>query len=1251
MIGPYRLLEKVGEGGMGEVWAAEQREPVRRRVALKIIKRGMDTKQVMARFEAERQALAMMNHPTVAKIFDAGETPRGRPYFVMEYVEGVPITEHCDRQRLTLKERLELFVQVCAGVQHAHQKAIIHRDLKPSNVLVTIQDGKPIPKIIDFGVAKATAQPLTERTIYTQLGVLIGTPEYMSPEQAEMTGQSVDTRTDVYSLGVIIYELLVGTLPFDPRELRLAGFDEIRRKIREEDPSRPSTKVTTLGDGLSASARNRRIEPGTLTRLLRGDLDWITMKALEKDRSRRYGSPSDLAGDIERYLNSQPVVARPPSAWYRARKFVSRHVVGVGLGTLLIALLLVGITATALFGMREARMRREALWQSYVANIAAANASFRLLDVEVARRHLSMCPQQLRGWEWFYLDSSIDTSVATLKGHTEYVRSVVYSPDGKRIVSASDDGTIRIWDAASFELVRTLEDSGSSVVDVAFSPNGKNLASAHSDGLARMWNPESGEVLTALVGHESSVTSVVFSPDGKRVASGSLDDTLRQWDAVSGVPLTPPIANDGMGILSSVAYSPDGNRIGSPSEENRFAYVWDAETGKLLHSLNHGGPTYDFSFSPDGKWIATCSADGSLRLWDALTGEQRMMLAGHEGVPMAAAFSPDSAKVVAGYDDNSVRLWDVTSGTLQNSFVGHGLWVGSVTFSPDGSRIASGSGDETVRLWDVDSAELPETLSGHESEVLAVAFSRDGTRIASGSGTGEVFLWDVVSGELLAKLAGHGGRVASIAFSTQGDRLASASYDGTIRVWDPISGELQATLTGHGHYVTSVSFSPDGAKLASGSVDKTVRLWDASSGEPLSMIDRLEHTAQSVAFSPDGKRIATCARDEKVSIWDAGSGELQAELTGHQGVVISVAFSPDGTRIASGGADKAVRLWDSRSGELLATLVGHGDWVDSVVFSPDGTRLVSGGDDNLVRVWDADSGDLLITLVENEDWVNCVAFSPDGTRIASGGVDETVRLWDSRPHPTRLSERQAGMVAWPAMEKLVGKLWKEHGDAAPVAAYLKKDASLSAQQRRVALDILLKRSSQFQAELMELLRPYFARLVTSEEVMAALEADDSLEADTRRKAVRMAKAIGDGALRLIEDSWRLLSSVGGDQAKCEIGLRGAEAAAAVQPTNARALAMLSIAQYRTGRFEHACTTADRSDELFRQEWTQGLPQAIAVKSMALLRLERTEEARAAYAELEESLKSKAKIRHVWSGQGEAVALSGEATRLFSGLDP
>jgi serine/threonine protein kinase len=531
-IGPYKLLQQIGEGGMGIVYMAEQEEPVRRKVALKIIKPGMDSRQVIARFEAERQALALMDHQNIAKVFDAGTIPgirnqesgvrdqraegrslmpdscfltpgSGRPFFVMELVHGVPITQFCDANQLTPRERLHLFVPVCQAIQHAHQKGIIHRDIKPSNVLVTLYDDKPVPKVIDFGVAKAIEQRLTEKTLFTQFGVLVGTIEYMSPEQAEMNAFGVDTRSDIYALGVLLYELLTGSTPLQRERLRTAALGELVRLIKEEEPQRPSVRLSS-SDTLPKIAAARRTEPAKLTKLLRGEIDWIVMKCLEKDRSRRYETASGLARDVERYLHDEPVEACPPSAIYRLRKTLRKYRIPVIIAAAFALLLVAGIVAStwqakrALDAEWEATSKRqEAEAAREDARTAEANAN---REAERARReaytakiplmrqawesHNMLQLQSLldetadfteRGFEWYYWQRLCHVEHLTLLGHRAGLQAVAFAPDGRRLVTGSRDRTARVWDAISGQELLCLQGHRNDVAAVAFAPNGQWL--------------------------------------------------------------------------------------------------------------------------------------------------------------------------------------------------------------------------------------------------------------------------------------------------------------------------------------------------------------------------------------------------------------------------------------------------------------------------------------------------------------------------------------------------------------------------------------------------------------------------------------------------------------------------------------------------------------------------------------------------------------------------------------------------------
>jgi WD40 repeat protein/serine/threonine protein kinase len=983
VAGRYTLLDILGEGGMGTVYRAKQTEPVKRQVALKLIKIGMDSRAVLARFDAERQALALMDHPNIARVYDGGTTEAGQPFFVMELVSGLPITEYCDRERLSVRARLELFVSVCQAVQHAHQKGIIHRDLKPGNVLVTEVDGRPMPKVIDFGVAKATEFKLTDQSL-ADSGAIVGTPAYMSPEQADPSSMDIDTRTDVYALGVILYELLAGSPPIDAKQFHRGAILEMLRMVREVDPPRPSTKVSTAA-ALPNIAASRAIEPEQLKRALHGDLDWIVMKAIEKDRSRRYETANGFAADVLRHLASEPVLAAPPSQAYRLRKFVRKHRGSVVAASLVVLALVGGIVGTSWGLIRAERSRAaeakrveerdEALdkadkarrtadaraedlkYQLGVSDFLLANAAYDNGngDVRLTAERLEKVPEEQRRWEWHYLKRLSRGGLFTLYGHTDSVMSVSFSRDGASIVTGSSDGTAKVWDSRT------------------------------------------GALTLDLRGHMGSVYCASFNPDGTRIVTGSWDDSAKVWDSRTGARLLDLRVHTS--AVHSASFSPDGKRVitsGGSKNMPGLAEVWDAQTGTLLFRLRgHAGDINQASFSPDGTRIVTGGDDKVVRLWDGLTGSLLLEMKGHNSSVSSAAFSPDGSRLITGSSGDTAKVWDARIGKLSVELKDANA-VRKATFSPDGTRIVTVSSDFTAKVWEARTGIGLHELRGHTSGVYDAAFSPDGMRIVTASEDKTAKVWDAQTPTPGVQLNGHTGSLTSISFSPDGMHVVTSSGDRTAKVWCVRTGSPLRNLKGHSNVVSSASFSPDGTRIVTASWDKTAKVWDVRTGAVIHELKADLYQVNAASFSPDGSRIVTAGGAGTAKIWDASTGALLLELKGHVGGVQSASFSPDGTRVVTGGWDDTAKVWDARTGVHLLDLKGHAGPVYTASFSPDGVEIVTASFDYTAKLWDARTGMAIIELRGHTHKLFSASFSPDGKRVVTGGIDTTAKVWDVR---------------------------------------------------------------------------------------------------------------------------------------------------------------------------------------------------------------------------------------------------------------
>jgi WD40 repeat protein/serine/threonine protein kinase len=1046
-VGPYKLLQKLGEGGMGTVFLAEQQEPVRRMIALKIIKQGMDSAQIVARFESERQALALMDHPNIARVLDAGTTDSGRPYFVMELIKGIPITKFCDQEHLTPRERLELFIPVCQAVQHAHQKGIIHRDLKPSNVLITLYDGKPIPKVIDFGVAKATSQKLTERTLFTEVGSMVGTLEYMAPEQAELNNLDIDTRADIYALGVMMYELLTGSPPFSAKELRSAAFTEMLRIIREVEPPRPSTKLSSSLD-LPAIASHRKLEPSNLTRQVQGDLDWIVMKCLEKERGRRYETANAVAQDLQRYLTDEPVLAGPPSASYRLRKFVKRNRGTVTASAIVLASLLAGIIGTS-WGWIEAiqnaglaeKRRGEAKKLADANKLLADKEGKARLDADQRREQAEALALRVQVEHYFskaedrsdlalvgmasllpnaarLKDQSLVNSLrlyvgawggrtarlSTICAHQDKVSAVALSGDGKTVLMAGDDKVTRLWETATGKPIGPPLQQQDRVWAVALGIDGKMALTAGSDdNTARLWETATGTPIGPPLQHEGIVGAVALSADGKMAITGSRDKTARLWETATGTPIGPPLKHQDEVV--GVYLSADGKTALTVSfhlvilaQDPPKWRLWDTMTGKPI------GPPLPQAFyasmvlSADGKTALTGSYDKTARLWDATTGKPIGPPLQHQDAVVAVALSADGKTALTGSDDRTARLWEMATGKPIGPPLQHQDRVQTVALSADGKTALTGSWDRTARLWETATGKPIGPPLQHKAAVVMVAMSANGKTALTKSGDRTVRLWEIASGKRIGPPLHHQSNVVAVALSADSKTALLGSRDWSARLWEtatgkPIGPPFQHNFQ-HNGQVRAVALSADGKMaLTAGREDTSARLWETATGNPIGL--PLQHpraAIRNVALSADGKTALTASHDGMARLWEATGKPIGPPLE-HQ--VQFFALSADGTTaLTAGSQENTVRMWEMATGKPIGPPLQHQGQVLAAVLSADGKTALTGSG-NTARLWETATGKLIGPALQHQGEVHSVTLSADGKMALTGSHDNTAQLWEA----------------------------------------------------------------------------------------------------------------------------------------------------------------------------------------------------------------------------------------------------------------
>jgi serine/threonine protein kinase/WD40 repeat protein len=1004
-IGPYKLLQILGEGGMGAVYEAEQTEPVHRRVALKIVKQGMHTAQIAARFEAERQALAVMDHPGIAKVFDGGIAPTGQPYFVMELVRGLPLTEYCDRHRIILRQRLELFLLLCDGIQHAHQKGIIHRDLKPSNVLVAMRDGRPIPTVIDFGISKALGPALTKMTLVTLHGQALGTPAYMSPEQADAGATDIDTRSDVYSLGLMLYELLVGRTPMNSEEI---GVHEYLAKLsrREIDPPPPSALLARFADHAKDIAALRGTDVSTLIGDLQGDLDWVVMKAIEKDRTRRYETAKSLADDIKRFLNSEPILARPPTSWYRLRKFAKRNRAGVVTAAAVAMALVIGAAATGIGLLRATRAERQGREEMQRAQKAEQAAVERLRESLIAQARANRRNRE-PGRRFLTLDllsragairtgaDVRDEAVAAmaltdLKVATEWkqLSSIVFDRLCRRYLTAVDGDRLELRSVSDGRTLTTIPGVRSRFLDGRFSPDGNYVAVKFNpnDGASlRVWDLQSGK--PNLESHESiSGRAMDFDATSQLLATATSDGWVRIREFRSGLERSRFRLKLN---LNTMRFRPDGRALALAPESGDIE-IRDL-SGRMERKLKHSGPTYALDWNHDGRYLAAGHRDRTATVWDVASGEKVATFRGHQAEVVDVFLSPTANIAVTYSWDETSRLWDVMTGEEL-------LVMGSQAkaLSEEGRKLAFTTGS-TAGVLEVLHADFLHFLKGHAGKSPnALAIRRDGQVLASAGADGTL-LWDLVNDRLLGSLPS--GPSTDLYFEQVTGRLFTCGEKGLVRWSYAITEHGLAETKGEPFSAPCVrsSISANGSTIAYTQAGQ-IKVLPSESGHTPRVIEGFRGLAM-LSVSPDGRWLAGGNwRGTQARTWDLVNGKPVADLV-NDTPSVSVRFSPGGKWLVA-GTSQDYRIWRTSSWEEIRRIprtIRLSNLPGIMDIAADETMMALLMNQKLIQIFQPETGNLLLSLEPPAtEAFSALLFTPDQTKLLAATHGNRIFIWELR---------------------------------------------------------------------------------------------------------------------------------------------------------------------------------------------------------------------------------------------------------------